>query len=742
MKLYFLCCIVLLSCIDISNAYATVTKPTHLPPPTPLQPPTTSPSPQTNDDQNGNFTLVIEIIAAVKQQHWLKDEQECLDQTMRMLEGVRNYTLWATWAYESMNIQPVGQLFGSRHHLGNFDECMDMPWAEQHPGLQTQYCLADVQLEVGPRRKINGTVNPYWSTKEFMTQRIRYFRPVDSFVWGLCLPASCSAASAQKFASAILETSQYALRGVRVNLTIDNCQKPGETAEYWSDWPFLGFMAFTSSLMMVSLVCTWHSVTRGHDPDSYKSYIIRAFCMVTNSKSLLRRSEDGLRVLYGVRFLSIMLVVLGHQILYSNISPISNGWTADKEVDSALAFLFIHDDLVVDTFFWMSGLLIMRTFLYFKRLPNVFAVIIKRYIRLAPGLAVVLWYICSALKYTGSGPLWPSYTRMEAGYCQKNWWTNMLMVNNFVDTANMCYLNTWYIPNDFQMFLIAVVLFWICCLCKMAGKLLLVAVTIASVVTPATITYYYNLTPLQLMSFDEQQMSRKGGQLEVFYIKVYNRFGAYLVGLATGYIFATFKPTVEKNRVSKTTAISGAASGLVLMLAVLLSGAKLHRDGWGAVEAALYAALNRPAWCLGLALVVLSCAYGSVPIITPFLSWSPWVPLGRLAFGVYLVHGLIIYRNTYVTRNLLQLDKPTIVSSQVLTVAYLGVTVMSLFISYHLWLLVEAPVNNLFMLAFIPRHLLKKIEARELTEEDINPKANGITKNKQSMTDTVPDKQV
>lgn len=40
------------------------------------------------------------------------------------------------------------------------------------------------------------------------------------------------------------------------------------------------------------------------------------------------------------------------------------------------------------------------------------------------------------------------------------------------------------------------------------------------------------------------------------------------------------------------------------------------------------------------------------------------------------------------------------------------------------------------------RHLLKKIEARELTEEDINPKANGITNNKQSMTDIVPDKQV
>lgn len=71
-----------------------------------------------------------------------------------------------------MNNLPVGQLYGSRHHLGNYDECMTSPWYDLHPELRTQYCLADVTLEVKEEEKRNvTTANPYGSTLDYMQVR-------------------------------------------------------------------------------------------------------------------------------------------------------------------------------------------------------------------------------------------------------------------------------------------------------------------------------------------------------------------------------------------------------------------------------------------------------------------------------------------------------------------------------------------------------------------------------------------
>lgn len=53
-------------------------------------------------------------------------------------------------------------------------------------------------------------------------------------------------------------------------------------------------------------------------------------------------------------------------------------------------------------------------------------------------------------------------------------------------------------------------------------------------------------------------------------------------------------------------------TGLLLMLVVLLYGAHLHRAGWGRAESVIFAALNRTIWALGLAILILSCAFGEV----------------------------------------------------------------------------------------------------------------------------------
>jgi hypothetical protein len=37
----------------------------------------------------------------------------------------------------------------------------------------------------------------------------------------------------------------------------------------------------------------------------------------------------------------------------------------------------------------------------------------------------------------GSGPRWDVVVGPERDYCQKNWWTNLLFVNNYVNEQHM-----------------------------------------------------------------------------------------------------------------------------------------------------------------------------------------------------------------------------------------------------------------------------------------------------------------
>lgn len=56
------------------------------------------------------------------------------------------------------------------------------------------------------------------------------------------------------------------------------------------------------------------------------------------------------------------------------------------------------------------------------------------YDRLTPLMALMMWISASLAVYMANGPFW-----MQNGYdpmCAKNWWTNVLYVNNLVDTTH------------------------------------------------------------------------------------------------------------------------------------------------------------------------------------------------------------------------------------------------------------------------------------------------------------------
>lgn len=123
---------------------------------------------------------------------------------------------------------------------------------------------------------------------------------------------------------------------------------------------------------------------------------------------------------------------------------------------------------------------------------------------------------------------------------------------------------------------------------------------------------------------------------DIIYMKPYCRINAYLIGLLTGYAIHLFMK--QKYTIRRSYAICGWAVAAALLLSPLYGS---YHATFNDYTSALYNALSRTSWSVGLCLV-LYLSIVSSGIVDKFLSWSFWVPLSRLTFSAYLIHPILI----------------------------------------------------------------------------------------------------
>ncbi|GBP04083.1 hypothetical protein EVAR_74824_1 [Eumeta japonica] len=221
--------------------------------------------------------------------------------------------------------------------------------------------------------------------------------------------------------------------------------------------------------------------------------------------------------------------------------------------------------------------------------------------------------------------------------------------------------------------------------------------------------------------------------------------------MATGYAFDVWR--ARGLQICKVLSAMLACCALALMAATVFLGWVLVSYNHSVLLNVLYAALNRPIWAACLSILLVCCTFGSVPIITPFLQWRAWALLSRLVYGVYLIHGILIFRNVGVARNPAHYDFLISVADVVTTlvtavvssprpalcqrgrlkvpenlisgrydsavlVLSAGDLVWSVILASIQWLIIEAPLSNLL-------HLCLSFRASPLTRKDVE-QAEGV----------------
>ena len=171
--------------------------------------------------------------------------------------------------------------------------------------------------------------------------------------------------------------------------------------------------------------------------------IIKAFSVYTNGRTIFTTTTptpDHLSCLNGLKFISMMWIVLGHQFSIPIYGSITNTKYVLQWTDKLHSMVLISATLSVDTFFTISGVLMSYGFMKTKYRSTRFNILFyycHRYVRLTAPLVPVVLVSATLLKYLGSGPKWPYMFLYFQKNCQLYWWSTLLYVQNYVNISNM-----------------------------------------------------------------------------------------------------------------------------------------------------------------------------------------------------------------------------------------------------------------------------------------------------------------
>lgn len=273
-----------------------------------------------------------------------------------------------------------------------------------------------------------------------------------------------------------------------------------------------------------------------------------------------------------------------------------------------------------------------------------------RWFRLATPAGFCMLLSMYAFKYWGDGPKY--YQSWIMGRCDKTWWASILFIQNVIpwEAKNMCMGWFWYLANDFEFFLISPIIIFIYCKSRYAGYAALAACFLTNFIWNMAITAKYDFGIFVTIA-------DKADYMHWMYLKPWTRFSAYGVGALFGWAYFEYK-TRQKNpqfnqsvwtkmfmsyKISTLVAYVSFLVGIFLttfLVFIQYSFYKNHLEynNWDKFPAMMYNAFSRAGFVLGLTLIILPTFEGRLPWIKTFLGSDFMCVLGRLTFGVYLMH--------------------------------------------------------------------------------------------------------
>ncbi|XP_016976560.1 nose resistant to fluoxetine protein 6 [Drosophila rhopaloa] len=600
----------------------------------------------------------------------------CLADMAQFMSGLTSVKKWAIKMIDSWGTIPSGLLFGNRFDLGNYEECLrlDGTISESHH-IRGKYCL--MELPIAKWFGYNSEL------LEMANLNI-----------AVCFPSSCSAKNMETFLKQMLQR----LLGVSspTNLFFINEEKC-KTNE---SKPLDGLTIFTIVLLSVFcatvIICTLYDYFLCPQQDKLPR-LVKAFSARATSRSLftvvdIKASPNAIHCLNGMRCLSLVWVILGHEYILNLKMASINQSDNIRWMSQPFTSFILYAPFAVDSFFFISGLLLvaigLRALDKTKGKLNVPLMYLHRYLRLTPIVAVAILVYTKMLPLLAEGPISETSNFFDYSVCANTWYLTLLYVQNYA-TDDRCLPHTWYLAVDMQLYILSPILLIVLYKWgkKAAAGILLVMLLLSACLFATIMTNDFGI------------LAKNGGQMPEVQRKIYfathTHAAPWLIGALFGYVMHLIRgKQLRLNRIAVW-------AGWLLCLAMIFTSifamypyAKLRGPSPTILEGALFYTLTRIGWPLALCWVVFACVQDYGGLANSFLSSPLWQPLAKLSYSAYIWHIFIMEVNhRRVRTNSYFSDYNALLNFW----SCFGFTIL---MSFVLYVIIEAPLEGLEKIMF------------------------------------------
>ncbi|XP_066146785.1 nose resistant to fluoxetine protein 6-like [Euwallacea fornicatus] len=596
-----------------------------------------------NLKQNLLMNQVVEI-------YTLKDAlgEPCRNHSQELAMALRNLEEWALKMFDSSSKLQAGILHGNLFDFGDYRQCISISQVNLSRPLRGKHCTLKLHPDEFLLKKVlsfRGVSTKRWS-------KIKVFVQNSTLSWSICVPDSCEVPD-------VLPHFQKLIKGLTEGLNLSVSLRESDCLiEDRESFSSIELVVIFGSLLYVAGIGAFTIA----DALKFQSGVLEIFSLRNSVRKILAQnySKGDLDCIHGLRVLSTCYVIIGHRYLMMMFFPVVNSLQImDVNPLKSLKFLDIDfqclfqwilyyrstaitgGTLCVDTFFMISGMLVSTG--YFtessKRDINWAMFYFYRFLRITPPLAVVVLWHCMVIQHFGSGPLWNDMLDIVQKPCQEYWWATVLHIQNYIHPYPLCLTQTWYLTCDMQYYFLSPIILIPLKNHKALGLINLALIYAVSVMVNfylAWVNEYNGAVPVTNQLFGTKYF-------QFHYIAPHVRASTYIIGLGLGYIL--HRRPREGVKIRKIWAAAGWIASIIAILASLIGCHIFFLEDhvYNQLESSLFLAISRSTWTLGIAWIVWACVNGYGGLINDILSLHAFRILGRISYGMYLLHMGIQY---------------------------------------------------------------------------------------------------
>ncbi|KAE9539483.1 hypothetical protein AGLY_004735 [Aphis glycines] len=614
----------------------------------------------TNKISTGKPILLGQIISNVLYgAPWLAPQtnSKCAKDMMLYNMHLQNLTLWAFKMLDATSKGPEGLVDANTFSFGNFDQCIESK--SKILGISGGYTLVDIDFrpsyQLYPGFYDNDHSKDYEpfdqdkTTFEILKHNVQEaYVQRHKFQWGVCLPDTCQSEDVQKIVSNVLipELNRHGLEG---NVTIDPLLHTSKENVYKFTAGFFFVCAMYVLIGLLVIVGTLYDLIylqyRPKSEHRPMKKFMKPFSLISNLERLMKPSEtEEFSIINGFKVCAILQVIIGHRWFIELGNPQSNPNFTHWMIHNFWLGYF-KCTIFLETFFVISGFLtfyLITKQLTEKKHLNFIPIMIYRWLRIFPVYGTLIVTYIFVLPYLNSGPLWRMIVYRESERCKANWWTNVLFINNYVHTDELCIIPSWYLACDMHFFIVGTLLTYAIWKWRKQGLVILGACLTLSTIIPAYIIINENqrgtadITPQNL-----KDLSKERFYTEV-YIKSHMRSMTYFVGILAGYVYMRLKEADYK--LSLKSRIFWAPVVLMIGNVIYLSSGTFFtlKHQYVNYEHAIYFTIGRLVWSILISYGIIGHGLSGFGVcISGFLGHRVFHVLGKLVFCIYMYQEII-----------------------------------------------------------------------------------------------------